>query len=98
MVTIQLKIVEEGLKHPVELLKHQLQNHLREDGILVTENSDLTLKIKFTHENGHESVLLQLRETVSKNKISEKLIHFREKHWLNDIAMESHALLSSALV
>ena len=98
MVKVQLKIVEEGLKHPLAELTHILQNQLFEDNIVVKADADLTLKIKFTRDNDQDLVLLQLRETASKNKIGEKIIHYLEHSWLQDISSESHALISNSSV
>ena len=98
MVNVQLKIVEEGLNHPLGELTRILQNQLFEDDILVRSDADLTLKIKFTRNNDQDLVLLQLRETASKNKIGEKIIHYIENSWLQDVSAESHALISNSTV
>jgi len=98
MVNVQLKIVEEGLKHPVvELLGH-LTRQLFEDDILVQEDADLTLKIKFLEDNGQDLVLIQLRDSGSKSKLVEKVIHYLEDSWIEDICSEAHALIASAPV
>lgn len=98
MVTVQLKIVEEGLKHPIDELTHFLRLQLLEDDILVNEGSNLSLKIKFTREGEQDIILLQLRESATKNKLDEKIIPYLEYTWLEDISAESHALLSRTSV
>lgn len=98
MVNVQLKIVEEGLKHPLAELTKQLIHHLFEDDIMVRNNADLTLKIKFTRDADQDLVLLQLRETQSKAKLGEKVIHYIEKTWVKDVVSESHALLAPVAV
>lgn len=98
MVTVQLKIVEEGFKHPIEELKSSVSKNLFEDNIIIKEDADLELKIKFTRENDQDLVLLQLRDTKSKHKVNEKVIHYLEHSWIADIANEAHALVSGAAV
>jgi len=95
MVTLQLKIVEEGLKHPLEDLKNSITRQLFEDDILVKDDSELTLKIKFTYDNGQDLILLQLRDTQTKAKLGEKVIHYMEESWIEDTSAEAHALVAS---
>lgn len=98
MVNVQLKIVEEGLKHPIQELRQSISKQLFEDDIIVTDHAELTLKIKFTMDGDQDLVLLQLRETESKNKLGEKVIHYLEHSWIEDIAAEAHALLVNSSV
>jgi len=98
MVTVKLKIVEEGIKHPLEQLKNAISDALSQDGLVVSENSNLELKIKFTDENNQDIVFLQLRESSTKHKLNEKIIPYIESSWLEDIASEAHALLAPAAV
>ncbi len=98
MVTVQLKIVEEGLKHPLNQLRSSIAAALFEDNIIVKDDADLELKIKFTHEDHQDLVLLQLRDSNSKHKINEKVIHYIENSWITDISSEAHALLAPAAV
>jgi len=97
MVTVQLKIVEEGFKHPIEKLKSAVSKNLFDDDIIIKDDADLELKIKFTRENDQDLVLLQLRDTKSKHKVIEKVIHYLEHSWTADIAFEAHALVSSTV-
>lgn len=98
MITVKLKIVEEGIKHPVEQLKHAISEALLQDDLVVTENSNLELKIKFTQENNQDIVFLRLRESDNKQKLNEKVIPYIESSWLQDISSEAHALLAPAAV
>lgn len=98
MVHLQLKIVEEGLKHPLNELTHYLTLQLLEDDILVREQADLTLKIKFTRDNDQDLILIQLRDSTTKNKLDEKVIHYLEHTWLEDICSEAHALIVRSAV
>ncbi len=98
MLTVKLKIVEEGIKHPLDQLKSALSETLLEDEVVVTEHSKLELKIKFTVENNQDIILLQLRESDSKLKLSEKVIPYIESTWLSDTSSEAHALLAPAAV
>jgi hypothetical protein len=98
MVTVQLKIVEEGLKHPLGALKAAISESLLEDGIIVKSDADLEVKIKFSTEDHQDLILLQLRDTRSKHKISEKVIHYIEDTWIRDVSAETHALLAPAAV
>jgi hypothetical protein len=93
MVQVQLKIVEEGLKHPIGDLTKFLKLQLFEDDIIVSEDADLTLKIKFTRDNDQDLILIALREK-DKHKIAEKVIHYLEHTWLEDVCSEAHALIS----
>jgi hypothetical protein len=94
MINVQLKIVEEGLKHPISELKKHLTLELFEDDILVRTTAELTLKIKFYHEFDQDLILIKLRETATQIKISEKVIPYKENSWIQDICAESQALLS----
>jgi hypothetical protein len=62
MVNVQLKIVEEGLKHPISELKKHLTLELFEDDILVRTTAELTLKIKFYHEFDFEYKLFSFHQ------------------------------------
>lgn len=95
MVTVQLKILEEGIKHPIEQLKSSIAEALLSDDIVVAEHSNLELKIKFTKEDNQDLILLQLRDSVSKHKVNEKVIHYIDQSWKEDISSEAHALLAS---
>lgn len=96
MRTIRLKIIEEGFKHPLERLKELISKALIEEEIVVTEFSDLELKIKFTTENSQDIIHLQLRNEKTKVKLSEKIIPYLEASWLEDAASEAQALLAPA--
>ncbi|MBL7944212.1 MAG: hypothetical protein JNM00_15700 [Flavobacteriales bacterium] len=95
MVPVQLKIVEEGLKHPLEALKKAISDQLFDEDVIIRDDADFTLKIKFTNDNGQDLILLQLRDSSTKNKISEKVIHYLDESWVQDIASEAHALVTS---
>jgi hypothetical protein len=98
MVTVQLKIVEEGLKHPLHEMKSAISASLFEDGVVVRSDAFLELKIKFTTEDHQDLILLQLRDAQTKHKINEKVIHYIENSWIQDVASESHALLAPTVV
>jgi hypothetical protein len=98
MVTVQLKIIEEGLKHPLDQLKTAISTNLFEDNIIVKDDADLELKVKFMEQDNKDLILLQLRDAHSKHKINEKVIHYIEHSWIEDISAEAHALLAPAVV
>jgi hypothetical protein len=98
MNTVQIKIVEEGFKHPVDALLGYVSAKLFDDDILVRDDADWSLKIKFLHDNDQELVLLQLRDSHNKTKLNEKVIHYLEDSWMEDISAEAHALIASAPV
>ncbi len=98
MVTVQLKIVEEGLKHPIDELKGFISSQLFEDDILVKDEADLTLKIKFLTDNDQDLILIKLRDSNTKAKLGEKVIHYLDHSWKEDISAEAHALLANAAV
>lgn len=98
MVTVQLKIVEEGLKHPIAELVSAITQNLFEDDILVKEDADLELKVKFLQDNDQDLILIKLRDTRTKHKLGEKIIHYLDHSWIQDTAAEAHALVSSTVV
>ena len=98
MVTVQLKIVEEGLKHPIAELVSTITKNLFEDDILIKEDADLELKVKFLQDNDQDLILVKLRDTRTKHKLGEKIIHYLEHSWIQDTAAEAHALVSSMAV
>lgn len=98
MVTVQLKIIEEGLKHPLSEMKAAISSSLFEDNIIVKDDAELELKIKFLIEDNQDIVLLKLRDSRTKQKINEKIIHYIEHSWIEDIASEAHALLAPTAV
>jgi hypothetical protein len=98
MVTVQLKIVEEGLKHPLNEMKSAIASSLFEDNVIVKDDAEMEIKIKFTTEDHQDLVLLQLRDTATKHKINEKVIHYIEQSWISDVASECHALLAPTAV
>lgn len=95
MISISLKIVDEGLTPNIDDLTEFLSAQLHADDIRLADNADLTLKIKFTVDNAQEKILIQLRETNTKVKIGEKVIHYFPKTWVEDTTSESHALVAS---
>jgi hypothetical protein len=97
MMNVQLKIVEEGLKHPIDELRTALQAQLLEDGVLLAPAAELGLKIKFTKEGDQDVVLIQLRETGTKAKLGEKLIPYLNNRWIQDVSSEAHALLAGVV-
>lgn len=98
MVTVQLKIVEEGLKHPIAELVSAITQNLFEDDILVKDDADLELKVKFLQDNDQDLILIKLRDTRTKHKLGEKVIHYLDNSWIQDTAAEAHALVSSMAV
>jgi hypothetical protein len=97
MMNVQLKIVEEGIKHPIDELRQALQTQLLEDGIFLAPSAELGLKIKFTKEGDQDVVLIQLRETASKAKLGEKLIPYLNYRWIKDVSAEAHTLLAGVV-
>ncbi|MFN0031553.1 MAG: hypothetical protein ACKVOR_05285 [Flavobacteriales bacterium] len=98
MVTVQLKIVEEGMKHPITELHNTISKTLFDDDIIVKDDADLELKVKFLQDNDQDLILLALRDTKTKHKFSEKVIHYLDHSWIQDTAAEAHALVSSSVV
>lgn len=98
MVTVQLKIVEEGFKHPIQQLVNAIADNLHEEDVQIADHAELELKIKFLTDSDQDLVLIQLREEANKHKINEKIIHYMDQTWVNDIAHEAHALLAGAAV
>lgn len=97
MVNVQLKMIDEGLAPNSVEIADYIASHLEADNILINDQADLTLKIKFTVDNDQELVLIQLRETESKAKLGEKVLHYLPAHALLDIASECHALVANAI-
>jgi hypothetical protein len=97
MVNVQLKMIDEGLAPNSVEIADYIASHLAEDNILIDDHADLTLKIKFTVDNDQDLVLIQLRETDSKVKLGEKVLHYLPANALTDIASECHALVANAI-
>lgn len=97
MVNVQLKMIDEGLAPNSDEIAKYIASNLKEDNILIDDQADLTLKIKFTVDNDQELVLVQLRETDSKVKLGEKVLHYLPASALADIANECHALVANAI-
>lgn len=95
MINVQLKVLDEGLFPNREKLLVSLRYHLAKDDIYIDDVSALTLKVKFVRDNDQDKVLLQLRETSSKEKIGEKVIHYMASNWLTDVTHEAHALMAN---
>ncbi len=98
MVTVQLKIVEEGLKHPTTELSKTISQTLFDDDIIVKDDADLELKVKFLQDNDQDLILIALRDTKTKHKYGEKIIHYLDHSWIQDAAAESHALIAANVV
>jgi hypothetical protein len=98
MVTVQLKIVEEGMKHPTTELIQAISKALFDDDIIIKDDADLELKVKFLQDSDQDLILLALRDTRTKHKLSEKIIHYLENSWIEDTASEAHALVVNASV
>lgn len=98
MTHIQLKVRDEGLRPDITALKVALRYHLAQDGIFIDHHAPLTLKVKFFSELEREKVLLVLRDTTTKEKMGEKVLHYMSGRWLQDITNEAHALVANLVV
>lgn len=96
METINFKIVEEGMNHPIEILLKAFADDFSEHDIQVGSPSDFEVKVKFTFENDQDIVLLQLRGGKSKQKLNEKVIFYHAVTWKEDIVAEVRKLLYEA--
>lgn len=96
MLTVKLKIVEEGLRHPLSSLRQAIAERLLSNDIVLSEKADVELKIKFMRTEGTDVVLLQQRDSVTKHKISEKVIRYFPETWIQDIAEHSAVLLGES--
>jgi hypothetical protein len=96
MLTVRLKIVEEGLKHPLASLRQAIAERLLSNDIVLSEEGDVELKIKFLREDNHDVILLQQREARSKHKFNEKVIRYFADTWIQDIAEHAALLLGEA--
>lgn len=97
MVSVRLKMIDDGMASDLDLLTEQLSAHLKADKFQIDDQADLTMKIKFMLDNDQEVILLQLRESKTKVKLGEKVLHFIEAHWMEDIVNEAHALLAATV-
>jgi hypothetical protein len=96
MLTVKLKIVEEGLRHPLSSLRQAIAERLLSNDVVLSDEADVELKIKFMRNDGKDVVLLQQRDPNSKHKISEKVIMYFADTWIQDIAEHSAALLGES--
>ena len=95
MISVQLKMIDEGISADLDELSQYMASQLSEDSISISENADLTLKVKFLTDNAQEKVLIQLRETASKVRLGQKVIHYIEDSWKEDVTSEAHALVAN---
>ena len=72
MASIQLKIVDEGVNANIDALLQRLRVALLAQDISIAESAPTTLKIKLCIDDGHEKVLIQVRESDTKFKLSER--------------------------
>lgn len=93
MIRVQLKMIDEGISPELDELSQYMASQLSQDGISINSDADLTLKVKFLNDNSQDKVLVQLRETESKVKLGEKVLHYFEESWKDDITSEAHALV-----
>jgi hypothetical protein len=96
MLTVKLKIVEEGLKHPLSTLRQAIAERLLSNDIVLSDHADVELKIKFMREDSHDVVLLQQRDATSKHKINERVIRYFADTWIQDVAEHASILLGQA--
>jgi hypothetical protein len=94
MVSVQLKIIDEGLQPDLDELTERLRNELADENVQLDPDADLTLKVKFVIDNDQELVLLQLRESATKIKLREKVIHYNSNSLKEDVALECKAMLA----
>ena len=98
MIQVQFKLIDTGLHADLEALQVSLRYHLGQDRIFIDSQSPLTLKVKFFQDGHQEKVLLVLRDTFTKEKIGEKVLHYVGSTWLNDVTHEAHALVVNLIV
>lgn len=97
MANIQLKIVDEGLHADQHTFVSRLREALLEHDVYISDPADITLKIKFVVDDGHEKVLLLVRETETKQKISEDVILYFPDKWINKAVTDSVNMTLAAL-
>lgn len=82
MASIQLKIVDEGLNANIDALLQRLRVALLAQDIFISDHAPITLKIKLCIDDGHEKVLIQVRESDTKFKLSEQVILYFPWNWI----------------
>jgi len=97
MANIQLKIVDEGLKADQHTFVERLREALSAQGFFIAEPAEITLKVKFCVDDGHEKVLLLVRETESKQKLAEDVILYFPWSWTEKAVDASVSLLHQAV-
>lgn len=88
-------MIDEGISPELDELSQYMASNLSEDGISINPDADLTLKVKFLNDNSQDKVLVQLRESGTKVKLGEKVLHYFEESWKDDITSEAHALVAN---
>ncbi len=96
MLTVRLKIVEEGLKHPLQSLRQAIAERLLSNDVVLSEEADVELKIKFMHQDNRDVILIQQRDAASKHKINEKLMRYYAETWIQDVAEHSALLIGES--
>jgi hypothetical protein len=96
MLTVKLKFVEEGLKHPLHSLRQAIAERLLSNDVVLSEEADVELKIKFMRQDHRDVILLQQRDAASKHKINEKLMHYYADTWIQDVAEHAAILIGES--
>ena len=72
---MQLKLIETGLHNGHEVLQVSLRYHPGPGRMFIDSQSWLTLKIKCLQDGLQQKVLPVLRDTFTREKIGEKVLH-----------------------
>jgi hypothetical protein len=97
MASIQLKMIDEGLKADQHSFVDQLRLSLSDHDIYIADNADLSLKVKFVIDDGHEKVLLILRDSDTKQKIEEDVLLYFPDKWISKAVKQSTEMVVKAL-
>ncbi len=98
MASIQLKIVDEGLNASIDALLQRLRVALLAQDISISNHAPLTLKIKLCLDDGHEKVLIQVRESDTKFKLSEQVMLYFPWNWIAKCADTATEMVTENLI
>jgi hypothetical protein len=97
MAAIQLKIVDEGVNANIDAFLQRLRVALLAQDIYVAEHAPICLKVKLCVDDGHEKVLIQVRESDTKFKISEQVILYFPWNWIAKCADLATEMVTEAV-
>jgi hypothetical protein len=77
-------------------LRQAIAERLLSNNVVISEDADVELKIKFMRQYNRDVILIQQRDAASKHKINEKLMRYYAETWIQDVAENSALLIGDS--